>query len=241
LWLGPARDRPFHPHYTHTVFRGWYEFGGGSMADMGIYSLWPVFSALELDTPISAEAWATHTCTIVDHVSRTATNDFAYPAACTIRLTFAARSDRPALDLFWYDGGMKPRLPREVESQDVVLGREGILFVGDQGAILAGFQGQDPQLCAQGKRESLWNDGPPAASRTAVGKRHHGWLEAVKGGQPSPGSFLNAAAITDAVNLGTVALRARRKVKFDSDAMRITNVAEANQYLRREYRPGWEL
>ena len=48
LWLGPALDRPYHPHYTHTVFRGWYDFGGGSMADMGIYSLWPVFRALDL-------------------------------------------------------------------------------------------------------------------------------------------------------------------------------------------------
>ena len=55
LWLGPALDRPYHPHYTHTVFRGWYEFGGGSMADMGIYSLWPVFTELELGAPLSAE------------------------------------------------------------------------------------------------------------------------------------------------------------------------------------------
>jgi predicted dehydrogenase len=56
LWLGPVTHRPYHPHYTHTVFRGWYDFGGGSMADMGIYSLWPVFSELNLDTPVSAEA-----------------------------------------------------------------------------------------------------------------------------------------------------------------------------------------
>ena len=54
LWLGPTLDRPYHPNYTHTVFRGWYDFGGGSMADMGIYSLWPVFTALDLDAPASA-------------------------------------------------------------------------------------------------------------------------------------------------------------------------------------------
>ena len=53
FWLGPSRDRPYHPHYTHTVFRGWYEFGGGSMADMGIYSLWPVFTGLELEVPVT--------------------------------------------------------------------------------------------------------------------------------------------------------------------------------------------
>ncbi|MCH5375730.1 MAG: Gfo/Idh/MocA family oxidoreductase, partial [Planctomycetes bacterium] len=101
LWLGPALDRAYHPHYTHTVFRGWYDFGGGSMADMGIYSLWPVFTSLNLTVPQSAEAWATHTCSIVDHVSRTVVNDFSYPTACTIRFKFAAHDNMPALDLFW--------------------------------------------------------------------------------------------------------------------------------------------
>ncbi|HPM82728.1 MAG TPA: Gfo/Idh/MocA family oxidoreductase [Candidatus Anammoximicrobium sp.] len=239
LWLGPAVDRPFHPCYTHTVFRGWYDFGGGSMADMGIYSLWPVFTALDLGVPVSAEAWKTHTCTIEDGVSRTVTNDFAYPIGCAIRLKFAARGTAPPVELFWYDGGMKPRLPGEVETHNVEMGREGILFVGQQGAIMAGFHGQDPQLFAQGKREPLWKDGQPAPAER--GKRHGSWKEAVRGGDPSPGDFLNAASITDAVNLGTVALRAGRKVEFDSEKMRITNVADANKYLRREYRQGWEL
>jgi len=237
LWLGPAVDRPFHPHYTHTVFRGWYDFGGGSMADMGIYSLWPVFTALGLDAPLSAEAWATHTCSIVDGVSRTAGNDFSYPTACTIRLEFAARNGGPAMGLFWYDGGMKPRLPGEVETHDVEMPREGILFVGDGGAIMAGFHGQSPRLFAKGKSEALPLDG----RQRGRGARHSPWLQAVKGGAPSPGSFLNAGPITDAVNLGTVALRTGRKVLFDSENMKITNVVGANKYVHREYRKGWEL
>ncbi|HOD80113.1 MAG: Glucose--fructose oxidoreductase precursor [Planctomycetes bacterium ADurb.Bin126] len=232
LWLGPVTDRPYHPHYTHTVYRGWYDFGGGSMADMGYYSLWPVFTGLDLDAPLSAEAWGTHTCRVTDCVSRVAANDFAYPTACTIRLRFAARAERPAIDLFWYDGGMKPRLPEELEAQDAAMGKEGILFVGDQGAILAGFLGQDPQLFARGKREAL---------KTQSAMPAGAWLEAMRGGPPSPGSFLNAAAIADAVNLGTVALRTGRKVLFDSSQMRITNVGEANRLLAREYRPGWVL
>jgi len=237
LWLGPALDRPYHPHYTHTVFRGWYDFGGGSMADMGIYSLWPVFTGLELDAPLSAEAWKTHTCTIVDHLSRTAQNDFSYPTACTIRLKFAARGDMPELDLFWYDGGMKPRLPKEVEAHGVEMAREGILFVGDHGTIMAGFHGQSPRLFAKGTSEPLQIEG----RERNPGGRHNPWLEAVKGGEPSPGSFLNAGPITDAVNLGTVALRAGKKVLFDSENMKITNAADANKYLYREYRKGWEL
>jgi len=242
LWLGPAVDRPYHPHYTHTVFRGWYDFGGGSMADMGIYSLWPVFTTLDLGVPTSAEAWATHTCAIVDYVSRPVKNDFAYPAGCAIRLKFAERGDQPAVDLFWYDGGMKPRLPEEVEAHDIELTREGVLFVGDEGSILAGFHGQNPQLFARGKREPLDTSGAlPEDQQRNYERRHRLWLDACLGSGQSAGSFPNASAITDAVNLGTVALRAGRKVLFDSDNMRITNASEANQYLVRQYRPGWEL
>lgn len=241
LWLGPALDRPYHPHYTHTVFRGWYDFGGGCMADMGIYSLWPVFTALDLGVAVSAEAWATHTCTIVDHVCQTPRNDFSYPTACTIRFQFAGQGKVPALDLFWYDGGMKPRLPEALQTQNAEMAIEGILFVGDQGAILAGFNGEKPQLFAKGQREPLFQEetSPRGARRrsSAVGA----WLQAIKGGEPSPGNFLNAAAITDTVNLGTVALRAGRKVLFDSRKMAITNVADAKKYLYREYRKGWEL
>jgi predicted dehydrogenase len=231
LWLGPALDRPYHPRYTHTVFRGWYDFGGGPMADMGIYSLWPVFTGLDLDAPLSAQAWATHTCAIVDHVSRPVANDVAYPTACTIRFQFAAKGDRPAVELFWYDGGMKPRLPEVLESQGVEMAREGICFVGDAGAILAEFTGRSPRLYTRGKSEPL-----PLVERPAV----NGLLTAFKS-QPSPGSFLSAGPITDAVNLGAVALRAGKKVLFDSGAMKITNHAGANRYLTREYRPGWEL
>jgi hypothetical protein len=140
---------------------------------------------------------------------------------------------------------MKPRLPGEVEAHDVSMAREGILFVGEQGSIMAGFQGQDPQLFTKGNREPLSLDvAPPAGSsgtRKGLSERQSPWLDAVKGGEPSPGSFLNAAAITDTVNLGTVALRAGTKVVFDSQAAKITNVADANKYLVREYRKGWEL
>jgi len=240
LWLGPAADRPYHPHYTHTVYRGWYDFGGGSMADMGYYSLWPVFTGLDLDPPLSAEAWGTHTCRIADGVSRPVKNDFAYPAACTFRFRFAARGDRPAVDLFWYDGGMKPRLPESLEAQGVTMAREGILFVGDEGAILARFNGSDPQVFAKGKKQPLRTDNASPAGGGA-GSRYSGWVDAFRSGRPSPGSFLNAGPITDAVNLGTVALRTGRKVLFDSKAVRVTNVSQANKLLRREYREGWEL
>jgi hypothetical protein len=92
LWLGPSLPRPYHPHYTHAVFRGWYEFGGGSLADMGHYSLWRVFRELNLDAPIAVESSPSHVCSINDHVSARVANDYSFPAACTIRFKFA----RPA-------------------------------------------------------------------------------------------------------------------------------------------------
>ena len=188
LWLGPALDRPYHPHYTHTVFRGWYDFGGGSMADMGIYSLWPVFTALDLEIPVSAQAWATHTCVIEDHVSRPATNDFSYPTGCALRFQFAARDNVPAMELFWYDGGMKPRLPETLEAHDVEMEREGILFVGDEGAILAGFNGQDPQLFAQGKQGPLGDEG--TSSQEARGGRRGAANVTIRGSRPAKGGNL---------------------------------------------------
>ena len=213
LWLGPVPHRPFHPHYTHTVFRGWYDFGGGSLADMGIYSLWPVFTGLNLPAPQTAEATATHTCSIVDLVSRVTRNDFSYPTACTLRFHFAAHDEMPPVELFWYDGGMRPRLPQEIEQHDAEMGREGILFVGDDGLILAGFHGQEPWLFANGKRERLVTD-DRASDAGGRSSRHHPWLTACQGGEDSPGSFANAAAITDTVNLGTVALRCRAESKI---------------------------
>ncbi|MBL0161793.1 MAG: Gfo/Idh/MocA family oxidoreductase [Bryobacterales bacterium] len=241
LWLGPSLERPYHPNYTHAVFRGWYEFGGGSMADMGIYSLWPVFTEFNLGTPSSAHAWATHTNMIEEQVSKRRKNDFAFPAACTIHFTFAS-----GLHLFWYDGGMKPRLPEELDAANLDWPIEGILFVGDQGKIFAGFNGQEPQLAMKGKIGPLFpNDPPSATERRRAGEdpsaRNAVWRASFQGGPASPGSFLNASGISDAVTLGTVSLRAGKKVVLDSEKMKITNAPEANQYLVREYRKGWEL
>ncbi len=239
LWQGPAQDRPYHPHYTHTVFRGWYEFGGGAMADMGIYSLWPVFEGLGLGSPVSAEATATHTCTIEDGVSRVVMNDFSFPAACTLRFRFAGSDAGEGVELFWYDGGVKPRLPGEVEVAVERMEPEGILFVGEEGVILAGFLGYEPRLFKGGKVMPLDLAEPlnPPGWQVALDM----WIRACQGGEASKGDFRAAAAITDTVNLGAVALRAGRKVLFDASAMRITNDETANRYLRRDYRPGWEL
>src|SRR5881394_380968 len=136
LWLGPALDRPYHPNYTHAVFRGWYEFGGGALADMGHYSLWPVFQSFELEAPIAVESQPSHLCTRSGNVAVRIKNDYSFPAACTIRFKFAAKGTRPPLDLFWYDGSMKPPTPAEWGAGEKELEAEGMMFVGESGKIL---------------------------------------------------------------------------------------------------------
>jgi len=247
LWLGPSLDRPYHPNYTHAVFRGWYEFGGGPIADMGHYSLWSVFTEFNLDAPVSVESRPSHVCSIVDQVSVTIKNDYSFPVASTIRFKFAAKGDRPALDIFWYDGSIKPPTPEEMETDNRVLDEEGMLFVGDKGKILAGFRGDNPQLIPEKKmREyrTAKNLPEPAPRQRGAGgaPREVPWVEAFKGGKPTYGNFLLAGPISDAINLGAVSLRlGGKKLLWDAENMKITNVPEANKYLVREYRQGWEL
>ena len=248
LWLGPSLDRPYHPHYTHAVFRGWYEFGGGALADMGHYSLWPVFKLFELDAPVMVESRPSHLCTLADNVAVRIKNDYSFPAACAIRFKFAAKGGRPALDVFWYDGSMQPPTPEELEADNKELPPEGMMFVGDKGKILAGFRGEDPRIIPEQKmREFRALEKPPGAARpgqAGQARREAGalWVAACKGGQPTYGDFLLAGPISDAFNLGAVSLRlGGKRLLFDAAAGKVTNVAEANKCLGREYRRGWEL
>jgi len=253
LWLGPSLDRPYHPNYTHTNFRGWYEFGGGSIADMGHYSLWPIFQHLDLESPVSVESSPSHVCTVSEHVCSRIKNDFSFPAACTIRMSFASKGERPALDIFWYDGGIKPPVPEELISENKELAEEGMMFIGDKGKILAGFHGENPQLIPEARMRlyRTANHLPEPASREPGGggrqsggrsAREAAWTAAFKGGPASYGDFLLAGPISDAVNLASISLRlGGRRLLWDSASAKITNIPEANKLLTREYRRGWEL
>lgn len=245
LWLGPSTWRPYHPHYTHCVFRGWYEFGGGSLADMGHYSLWNVFNLFHLGTPVSVEATPSHICLVKDQVSTRVKNDYSFPAACTIRFQFAARNSQPAPDIIWYDGGIRPHTPEELDEDKREMPVEGMLFIGDKGKILAGFRGESPRLIPEKKMRDLLGEKytPPAPEprRQSGGQRDKVWVDAFKGGEPSPGNFLNAQPLSEAINLGAVALRIGKRLRYDAASKTITNFPEANKYLTREYRPGWEL
>jgi len=244
LWLGPEAQRPYHPNYTHMVFRGWYDFGGGSMADMGHYSLWTVFKALELAGPTSIDPMFSHECTFNGSVSTTIRNDFSFPTAAAVRFRYPARGGRPAIDLIWYEGGMRPPTPEELDEDHKELPIEGMMFVGDKGKILAGFRVESPRLIPESRMAG--RNVPPTPPRRQGGESMElsaglkQWIAACKSGSQAPGNFLDAGPISEAVNLYAVALRTRKRLLYDAANFKITNVPEANKYLSREYRQGWE-
>ena len=143
----------------------------------------------------------------------------------------------PPFELIWYDGGMKPPTPEELEGGS--LEREGMMFVGDKGKIVAGFRCENPRLLPDSKMKNYL--GGKEAPKEVVENGEKYWINAFKTKTQSPGSFLNASAVTETILLGAVALRARRRVDYDSSQMKITNNEDANKYLYREYRKGWEL
>ncbi len=240
LWLGPEADRPYHPAYTNMVFRGWYDFGGGAMADMGHYSLWTVFKALKLEGPTIVEPNFVRVCTMRDNLrAHKIRNDYSYPFASKVRFRYPATDDRGPVDLFWYDGGMKPNVPDAYYEKDIEFPAEGMMFVGEKGIIMTSeFRVREPYVL-QGDK------GLAADIKTAEPReRERGEVRFVRGvrdGDQIEGSFREAWPITEAVNLYSVALRANMAIKYDADKMEITNDKTANNYLDRKYRSGWEI
>jgi len=240
LWLGPEAQRAYSPNYTNMVFRGWYDFGGGSMADMGHYSLWVVFKALELEKPTYIVPNLTHVTAFNGVTPFQIKNDFSFPTACSVRFKYPAKGSRPAVDLIWYDGGIRPAIPEELLVQNKELSPEGMLFVGDKGKILCGFHIDNPQVISGTRLETAPATQPVnQVDRSAAALQD--FVGAVKSGQQYTGSFREAEDITEAINLYAVALRTRSSLRYDAASRTITNNSDANKYLSREYRPGWDL
>jgi hypothetical protein len=239
LWLGPEANRPYHPHYTHMVFRGWYDFGGGAMADMGHYSLWCVLKALDLKGPEYIEPSLSHFCGHSDQSTAfKVRNDYSFPFAGSVRFKYPATSKRNAVDLIWYDGGMRPPVPDEFYSMNKEFPAEGLMFKGDKGIIMSSqFLLREPYVLTGDQK--LTSD---LTLKTEEGEKLSGiqkFINGVKDGSQVEGSFRDAGSITEAVNLYAAAMRSDKILKFDSQKNEIVNVPEANAYLSRDYRPGW--
>ena len=228
LWLGPAPERPYHPAYAPFRWRGWWDFGSGGLGDMGIHNLAPVFSALKLGAPESVQA------------SSTPVFPETVPVAAMVHYQFPARDDLPPVKLHWYDGGMLPERPDELEENRRLDPEDGIIFVGDKGKmIVTGWGGEHPRLLPE-SRDKEYKRPSPTLPRS-IG-HHKEWIEACKTGSPTRSNFDFAGPLTEAVLLGSVCIRnGGDKLLWDSENLKITNDPEANKFLHYEYRKGWSL
>jgi predicted dehydrogenase len=228
LWLGPAPWRPYHPAYVPFKWRGWWDFGSGGLGDMGIHNLAPVFTALKLGPPVSV------------HASSTPVFKETVPMAATVHFQFAARGDMPAVKVHWYDGGLLPERPDELEDDRPLDAEDGIIFVGDKGKIVVrGWGGETPRLIPESKHREF--KFPPKTLPRSIG-HHAEWILACKTGSPTESNFGFAGPLTEAVLLGSVAIHiGGEKLTWDPVNMKIPNVPEAEQFLHYEYRQGWSL
>jgi hypothetical protein len=243
LWQGPEPDRPYHPSYTFAVYRGWYAYGTGCLGDMGHYSLWQPYRILKLGVPEFVEARPSNDAFVgSDHVSDGGhVSRVSLPKASTIRWRHPATADRPAIDTFWYDGGMKPQTPEELYADGEDLADEGMLFIGDRGKILCDFRGNKPRLIPK-ERQRAWdstNAAPKDFDQTTADDE---WTNAIKNRSKSKGSFEDVAPLSEAVTLACIALRVPyKRLNWNAQTMTFTNSPEATALVRREqYRPGWD-
>jgi predicted dehydrogenase len=234
LWLGVAPARPYHGGYMPFVWRGWWDFGTGALGDIGCHCLDSVFRALKLVHPLSVEACSSPV------------NDETYPLSSIVTWEFPARGDMPPVKLMWYDGGLRP--PRPVELED---GRSlgsftnGQLFIGDKGKIMTGGSGDMPVIIPVSRMKDFQ---PPPKTLPRSPGHYQEWIAACKGGPPAGSNFDHAGPLAETVLLGNIALRramrekqSAKRLLWDPAAMQFPNAPEANQYVHREYRAGWTL
>ncbi len=230
-FVGPAKMIPYHPAYHPFSWRGWVDFGVSAIGDMGAHLIDQPFWALGLSYPESVIASSTPW-------GGPASNPGSYPLAMTARYEFAARGAQPAVALHWYDGGLMPTF-----DADFPLPRGdggGGVFVGDSGFLTYETYGNNPQVFP-GAAASRAMTVPTSVLRIAESHEAN-WANACKGNGVASSPFEYAARLTETMLLGIVALRAgqSRKIEYDARAMHVTNVADMDQWLAREYRNGWQ-
>ncbi|MEO8623473.1 MAG: Gfo/Idh/MocA family oxidoreductase [bacterium] len=231
LFLGPAKALPYHPAYHPFSWRGWVDFGVSAIGDMGAHLVDQPFWALGLQYPTSVMSSSTPW-------GGGAKDPGTYPLAMTTRYEFAARGSAPPVSLHWYDGGLMPLFGADFPLPGGDGG--GGVFVGDSGVITYETYGNNPKVfpeAAASRAESVAKSVP-----RIEGSHEANWAKACKGDGKASSPFDYAARLTETMLLGVVALRAgqSKRILYDGAAMRVTNLPDANQWLTREYRAGWQ-
>ena len=226
LWLGPAPYRDYSSAYVPFDWRGWWDFGTGALGDMGCHIIDHPYWALKLGYPTSVEASSTHI-----H-SETA------PLASLVTYHFPARGELPPVRMVWYDGGIKPTRPEELEPHEE-WPVDGVLYVGDRGKIMHKSHGGKPTLLPLSRMNDFQR--PDETLPRIKGSHEQNWIDACKGGAPACSNFNYSGPLTEVVLLGNLAIRTEGHLLWDGPNMRVTNNEAANQFVRREYRQGWRL
>jgi predicted dehydrogenase len=228
VWLGPAPWRAYNKGYVPFKWRGWFDFGCGTLGDMACHILDPVNWALRLGAPASVEC-----------VKQEKKNSQTFPTKSIIRFEFPARANMPPLTLYWYDGGLMPPRPGGL-GPDVKLGdgSNGSLFIGEKGIITTGTYGEKTRLLPDEKMNG-YKFPDPILTRSPG--HYRDWIRAAKGGDAACSNFDYAGPFTEWVLLGTLAVRFEGKLLWDGQRMKVTNLAEANRFIKPQYRKGWKI
>lgn len=240
LWIGPAKHHPYHPAYHPFSWRAWWDFGTGALGDMACHIMDPVFWALDLKYPASVEA---RTSTFNKDWKLVNHNE-VFPRSSVVHYTFPQRGSMPPLKLNWYDGGMMPPTPDVLEpGRRMGDSAGGNLFIGDDGVLMCGAYGNNPRLIPETKMKKFKR---PAKTIERIKKGSGGherdWVRACKGGKPASSNFEYAGPFSETILMGNLAMKhPGKKLLWDGEKMEVTNFAEANEYVRRQYPQGWSL
>jgi predicted dehydrogenase len=222
LWIGPAPFRPYHEVYLPgPKWYRWWDFGNGTMSDLGSHWIDLPFWALKLDAPLTIEA------------DGPPPHPEIAPASMSARYTYGARGELPPVTLTWYQGTFKPEIWKE---KGIPQWPNGVLFVGKKGMVLSDY-GKHVLLP---EKDFADFQRPPRTIPASVG-HHQEWINACKTGAATTCNFGYSGPLTIANHLGNVAYRAGRKLEWDAKRLRFRNAREAERFLGRRYRKGWSL
>ncbi len=238
VWIGPSAMRPYSPAYHPFNWRAWQDFGAGALGDMGCHVMDAAFSALKLGYPTSVEAF---TSDIVVEMWKKQENKETYPSSSVVHYNFPARGDMPPVKLHWYDGGMKPEKPEELEYGE--LPESGTIFVGDKGKIITPTYTESVRIIPEAKMKE-YKRPEKTLPRVKGGQEGHeqNWIAACKGGDPADSNFDYSGPFTETVVMGNLAIRfPGKQLLWDGVNMKVTNFDAANEFVFPKYREGWSL
>jgi hypothetical protein len=196
------------------------------MGDRGAHTIDPIVSALKLTAPTSIDAT---TCGNTAEV---------HPLSAIVTYEFPARAHLPPVKLTWYEGTRPPR-PAELEDGRHMPAEGGMIFKGSKGSIMGGVYGGSPRIIPEAKMQQVKMPAK-GASHTALSHEMH-WVRACKTGQPAGADFSYSGPLTEICLLGNIAQRVDARLQWDAANLEVTNLPDANRYIRTAYRKGWSL